>query len=160
MYLAVTIFFLFLLYSRTPLATFLEFKSDIVDMDLDEERWLWVTAGSDKIVKVCVCVCSLSPSLSLSISSTSHRCGISSLLSVPELPSPAQIFTSSHVYHCSLNFVDIFSFLFDKSSFLDWCAFLRASDAEMSPNHVLLCVSVIIIGIAEPFFAVLFSSVF
>ena len=42
---------------RTPLATFMDFKSDILDMDLDEDRWLWVTVGSDKIVKVCVCVC-------------------------------------------------------------------------------------------------------
>ena len=41
-----------LLLSRTPLATFLEFKSDVLDMDLDEERWLWVTVGADKIVKV------------------------------------------------------------------------------------------------------------
>ena len=38
--------------SRTPLATFMEFKSDVTDMDLDEERWLWVTVGSDKVVKV------------------------------------------------------------------------------------------------------------
>jgi hypothetical protein len=37
---------------RTPLATFLEFKSDVLDMDLDEERWLWVTVGADKVVKV------------------------------------------------------------------------------------------------------------
>lgn len=48
------------LFSRTPLATFMEFKSDVTDMDLDEERWLWVTVGSDKVVKVSIpsaCVC-------------------------------------------------------------------------------------------------------
>jgi WD40 repeat protein len=37
---------------RTPLATFLEFKSDVTDMDLDEDRWIWITVGSDKIIKV------------------------------------------------------------------------------------------------------------
>ena len=35
----------------------MEFKSDVVDMDLDEDRWLWVTVGVDKIVKVCLCAC-------------------------------------------------------------------------------------------------------
>ena len=26
----------------------------MTDMDLDEERWIWITVGSDKIIKVCV----------------------------------------------------------------------------------------------------------
>ena len=42
----------FFVFRRTPLATFLEFKFDVVDMDLDEDRWIWITVGSDKIIKV------------------------------------------------------------------------------------------------------------
>lgn len=38
--------------SRSPLANFIDYKTPILSMKLDQIRGLWVTVGEDKIIRV------------------------------------------------------------------------------------------------------------